>query len=92
METSQSVNAYNASTVTSGDVPGVNSIAISTSAAVLSVTFLIFIFPLSFALIMESISEVVVVPKAICLMRIVFLSATSIFARARILLPLSARL
>jgi hypothetical protein len=35
---------------------------ISTSLAVLSTTFLILIFPLSLALIMDSISELVVVP------------------------------
>ncbi len=52
MHTSQSVKAYNASIVISGEIPGASSIMISTSAAVLSVTFFILIFPWSFAFTM----------------------------------------
>ena len=44
-----------------GEIPFGNVIVISTSSAVLSSIFLIFIFPLSFALIIESIKVVVVV-------------------------------
>jgi hypothetical protein len=61
-ETSQSVNLYKASMVISGEIPGARSTCISTSAAVLSVTFLILIFPASFAFTMLSIRPVVVTP------------------------------
>ena len=56
IEISQSVKAYNASMVISGEIPAASSMVISTSAAVLSVTFFIFILPVSLALIIESIN------------------------------------
>ena len=62
MEFSQLVKAYKASMVLSGDNPEGRCIKISTSAAVLSSIFLIFILPLSLALRIESIKEDVVVP------------------------------
>ena len=63
IDTSQLVNAYKASIVLSGDIPEGRCIKISTLEDVLSSIFLIFIFPLSFALIIESIKDVVVVLK-----------------------------
>ena len=61
IDTSQFVNAYNASIVLSGDIPEGKYIRTSTLDDVLSSIFLIFIFPLSFALIIESIKDEVVV-------------------------------
>ena len=54
-EISQFVNAYNASIVTLGEIPFIRLIIISTSCAVLSSIFLILIFPLLLAFIIESI-------------------------------------
>ena len=62
IELSQSVKAYKASMVLSGDIPAGRWTSISTDAAVLSSIFLIFILPLSFALRIFSIKPVVVVP------------------------------
>src|ERR1017187_5783305 len=87
IEISQSVNAYNASMVISGEIPGARSMLISTSAAVLSVTFFILIFPLSFALMMLSISWVVVVPYGTSFINKVFLSNCSIRALTLTLPP-----
>ena len=87
IDISQLVKAYNASIVTSGEIPLARSIKISTSAAVLSTTFLILIFPLSFALIMESIKEVVVVEKGISVIRSWFFSTISILALTFIFPP-----
>ena len=56
-------------------------------AAVLSSTFFTLIFPLSFAVRIVSMSDVVVVPKGISVITNVFLSRFSIFARTRILPP-----
>ena len=61
IETSQLVNAYKASIVLSGDIPDGKWTNISTLEDVLSSIFLILIFPLSLALIIESIKDVVVV-------------------------------
>ena len=58
---SQSVKAYKASMVVSVDIPGVRYILISTFSEVLSSIFQIFIFPLSFAEIIDSMREPVVV-------------------------------
>ena len=76
--TSQSVNAYRASMVLSVEIPGASWISISKSLAVLSTTFFIFIFPLSFAFMMESIMLPVVVPNGISFIKSVFLSFSSI--------------
>ena len=57
IEISQLVKLYSASIVLSGDIPGGILIAISTCSAVLSSTFLILIFPLSFALRIDWIKE-----------------------------------
>lgn len=57
---SQSVKAYKASMVLSEETPGARCTKISTSLAVLSSTFLILIFPLSFAFRMDSITVEVV--------------------------------
>ena len=59
---SQSVNAYRASIVLSDETPGAKCTRISTSLAVLSSTFLILIFPFSFARRIESIRVEVVLP------------------------------
>ncbi len=87
IETSQSVNAYNASTVWSTETPAGNWISISTRSAVLSTTFRILILPLSLALRIESIIPPVVVPKGISRMMRAFLSFSSIRARQRIFPP-----
>ncbi len=87
MDTSQSVNAYRASMVISGEVPGARLTSISISAAVLSTTFLILILPLSFAFTMESMRDEVVVPKGISLMIRVDLSRSSMAALTRTLPP-----
>ena len=49
IELSQSVKAYRASIVLSGDIPAGRWTSISTDAAVLSSIFFTFILPLSFA-------------------------------------------
>ena len=90
--TSQSVNAYNASNVLSGDVPGVKCIIISAFADVLSSIFLTFIFPFSFALMIDSIKEPVVVPKGISCMIKVLLSAILILALTLTFPPLNPSL
>ena len=87
MFTSQSLNAYKASIVLSEDTPLARWIWISTSAAVLSSTFLALIFPLSIAFKIESISDVVVLLKGISRITSVLLSSFSIFARTLILPP-----
>ena len=61
-EISQSVNAYSASIVTSGDTSGLRVISMRTVAAVLSSMCLIFILPFSLALFMDSVRLSVVVP------------------------------
>ena len=71
----------------SGLIPGANCTSISTSLAVLSITFLTLIFPLSLALIILSMSDPVVVPKGISLINNVDLSFSSILERTRILEP-----
>ena len=81
IDTSQSVKAYSASMVISGDTPGASLIRISMSLAVLSITCLILIFPLSLALTIESIKDVVVVPKGISRIAIVLESTSSMVAR-----------
>ena len=68
----------------SGLIPDANCTSISTSFAVLSMTFLTLIFPLSLALMILSISDPVVVPKGISLISKVDLSFSSIFERTRI--------
>ena len=55
-------------------------------------TFFIFILPESFALMIESIKEVVVVLKGISFISKVFLSNSSILARILILPPLNPSL
>ena len=65
IDTSQSVKAYRASIVLSGETPGNKCTIISASMEVLSSIFLILILPLSFALITDSINDPVVVPKGI---------------------------
>ena len=85
---SQSVKAYNASMVISGETPGANCISISTSLAVLSITFLILILPVSLAFKILSIKPPVVVEYGISLINNVFLSNSSILARIRTFPPL----
>ena len=63
IEISQLVKLYSASIVLSGDIPEGIVIKISTFSAVLSSTFLILIFPRSFALRIDCINEDVVVEK-----------------------------
>ena len=63
IETSQFVKLYSASIVLSGEIPDGMVIAISTFSAVLSSIFLIFILPLSLALRIDCINDVVVVEK-----------------------------
>ena len=74
IDISQLVNAYSASMVLSGEIPEGKCTNISTSAAVLSSIFLIFILPLSLAFSIESINEEVVVAKGISVMTKVVLS------------------
>ena len=62
-DTSQLVKAYSASIVVSGEMPGAKCINISTSRAVLSSILRIFILPLSLAIIIDSINEVVFTPN-----------------------------
>ena len=81
MLTSQSENAYSASSVLSLDTPGARCTNISTSAAVLSSTLRAFIFPFSIALRIDSISVVVFLPNGISRITRVLLSSFSIFAR-----------
>jgi len=88
IEISQSVNANRASIVISGETPDAKSMTISTSCAVLSTTCLILIFPLSLALMMLSMSPVVVTPKGNSRIISVFLSVFSILALTFTLLPL----
>ena len=78
---SQSVKAYKASMVLSEETPGARCTKISTSLAVLSSTFLILIFPLSFAFRMDSITVEVVFPYGISEITNVLLSSLPIFAR-----------
>ena len=66
--------------VLSEETPGARCTWISTSAAVLSSTFFAFIFPLSIAFSMESISVVVVFENGISRMTMVFESSFSILA------------
>ena len=73
--------------VLSGEIPLGRCTNISTSLAVLSSTFRIFIFPFSLALRIESISEEVVVPKGISVMTKVALSLWAIRARTLIRPP-----
>ena len=87
IDDSQLVKANKASIVLSGDKPAGKCINISTSAAVLSSIFLTFIFPLSLAFKIESISEDVVVPNGISEITKVFLSSWDILARTRTLPP-----
>ena len=87
MLVSQSVKAYKASIILSGEILGARWMIISTFAEVLSSTFFIFIFPLSLALRMLSINEPVVEPKGISVITSVFLSALLILALHRILPP-----
>ncbi len=61
-DTSQSVNAYRASMVRSLDVPGSRCTSMLAVSAVLSSTLRIFIFPLSKALSIDSMSVAVVLP------------------------------
>ena len=61
--------------VLSGDIPDGKWIRISTSLEVLSSIFLTFIFPLSFALRIESIKVEVLVLKGISFITRVFLSS-----------------
>ena len=89
---SQAVKAYSASIVLSGDVPLGKCTNISTLAAVLSSTFLIFILPFSLAFSIESISEVVVVVNGISVMQSVLLSSCEILARTRTRPPLAPSL
>ena len=86
-EVSQAVKAYNASIDLSGETPGKRWINISTSAAVLSSIFLIFIFPFSLAFKILSINVDVLVEKGIWVMTNVCLSNCEIFARTRTLPP-----
>ena len=60
--TSQSVNAYRASNILSGDTLFARWTTTSTLSAVLSSTFLILILPLSLAFKMLSMSDPVVTP------------------------------
>ena len=78
---SQSVKAYNASIVLSEETPGARCTRISTLRAVLSSTFLILIFPLSFAFRIDSIKVEVVFPYGISLITSVLLSSFVILAR-----------
>ena len=80
IESSQSVKLYKASMVLSGEIPEGNEIDISTNSEVLSSTFLILIFPFSFAFKIELINEVVVVLKGISVICNVFLSICEILA------------
>ena len=86
-DTSQSVKAYKASMVTSGEIPGAKCTIISTFLAVLSSIFLILILPLSLADIILSIKLPVVVEKGTSVMAKVFLSFSIILARTRTLPP-----
>ena len=65
---------------------------ISTLAEVLSSTFRILIFPLSTAFSIESMTEVVVLPKGISVIESVLLSILLIFALTLTLPPLSPSL
>ena len=87
IELSQLVNAYNASMVLSVEIPLGNCISTSTSLAVLSTTFFIFILPLSLAFRILSIRPPVVVPYGTSVMASVFLSFSTIVARTLILPP-----
>ena len=90
--TSHSVNAYRASMVISGEVPGIRSITISTFLAVLSTTFFTLICPFSVAFMMLSIIEVVVTPYGNWVIISVDLSTCSILARTFTRPPLSPSL
>lgn len=83
----QSVNAYNASIVLSGDTSGWRWIRISTLSEVLSSIFLILIFPFSFALIILSIRSPVVLEKGSSVTISVCLSFWVILALALTLPP-----
>src|SRR5690606_4443427 len=83
MGVSQLVNAYKASIVLSGEIPGGKCTKISTFAAVLSSILLIFILPLSLAFKIESIKVDVLVPKGISVMAKVYLSNWDILALTR---------
>ena len=65
MDTSQSVNAYNASIHTDGEMSAGTSMTISTFWAVLSTICLILILPSSLTLTIESLTPAVVTPKAV---------------------------
>ena len=81
MDTSQSVKAYRASMVLSGDTSFGRWMTMFTFPAVRSSIFLILIFPFSFAFRMESMTICVVFPNGISVMAMVFLSSFSIRAR-----------
>ena len=83
IETSQSVKAYKASIVLSGETPEERWMIISAAADVLSSIFFIFILPFSFALRTESIKELVVVPNGISWIINVFASFFLILPRTR---------
>ncbi|MBA7555957.1 hypothetical protein ES705_48651 [subsurface metagenome] len=87
-EISQSLKAYNASIILSGDTPAARWINISTFSAVLSSIFFNLILPFSLALIIESIRFDVVLPKGISVIESVLLSTLLIFARILIAPPL----
>ena len=88
IEISQSEKAYKASMVLSGETPAGRCIRISTNSAVLSSIFLILIFPLSLALITESINVEVVVANGSSVIFNNLASTCSIRARTFILPPL----
>ena len=92
IETSQSVKAYKASSVLSGETPGAKWMITSTFAEVLSSIFFILIFPFSFAFKTDSIKDPVVVPNGISCITSVLLSTFLIFARTRTFPPRSPSL
>src|SRR5690554_3301365 len=92
IETSQSVNAYRASMVLSGDDPAGKWIIISTFCAVLSSIFRIFIFPLSTAFRIDSIRVEVFFPKGISEMIRVLASTLLILALTLTAPPLNPSL
>ena len=92
IEISQSVNAYKASIILSGETSLGKCIKISTSEAVLSSTFFILIFPFSLALRILSIREPVLVPYGISFIKRSPFSGFEILARALIFPPRSPSL
>ena len=87
METSQSVKAYRASIIISGETSLASKMLISTSSEVLSSIFLILILPFSLAFKILSIRSPVFLEKGNSVMHRVFLSFWIILALARIFPP-----